>query len=98
MNSYHEVDSFHNLSCLAIALVSQVNRQVQLFSAYAIIGIWNVSKVGSRKGFKLSSSHIGIVGLNYLYFDDNSTFLLEDTFESILVEGFATGMIHAYWW
>ena len=78
--------------------MSQVNRKVQLFCAYAINGIWNVSKVGSRKGFKLSSSHIGIVGLNYLYFDDNSTFLLEDTSESILVKGFSMGRIHAYWW
>ena len=57
---------------MAIAPMSQVNRQLKLFSSYAINGICNASKVDGRKRFKLSSS---CIGSDYLGFDDNSTFL-----------------------
>ena len=66
-----------------------------MFSSHAINGISNVSKVYRRKRFRLSSLHIGIVRVGYLGFDDNSTFLIENTFKDILVKGFTTRMTHA---
>ena len=45
----------------------------------------------------LSFLHIGIVGIDYLGFDDSSTFffLLQSTYEDIWLKFFFVGMTHA---